>query len=296
MAVEGEPAASRGNAAYAEMLARELPLVSQAVRFVASRNGLTEEEREDLQSMVHERLVENDYAVLRKFEGRSTLKTYLVTVVHRLFLDHRASELGRWRPSASSRREGADVVLLERLMQRDGLTFEEAFARLPLPNRGRTELLACSRAFPVRETRRFLPETVLEGRASGHDRPASAMDSLDARVRAEGLGAALDAALSRLSGSDRILLRMRFVEEAAIVDIAPIFGVAARVLYRRLESALGSLQKSLEGSGIDRKIVADTVGRPDVDIRSALLARTARPEPPGSVAHPTMYVSEEAAP
>lgn len=187
-------------------------------------------------------------------------------------------------------------MLLERLMQRDGLTFEEAFARLPLPNRGRTELLARSRAFAARETRTFLPEMILEGRASGHDLPPSAMDSHDARVRADGLAAALDAALARLSGSDRSLLRMRFVEEAAIADIAPIFGVAAKVLYRRLESVLGALQKSLEGSGIDRKTVADTVGRPDVDIRSALLARTARSEPPSSVSHPSRYVPEEAAP
>jgi len=46
-------------------------------------------------------------ALLAKFEGRSSLRTFLTVVIQRLFLDHRISAWGKWRPSAEARRGGS---------------------------------------------------------------------------------------------------------------------------------------------------------------------------------------------
>ena len=38
--------------------------------------------------------------VLRKFEVRSSLRTYLTVVVNRMYIDGRVKQWGKWRPSA----------------------------------------------------------------------------------------------------------------------------------------------------------------------------------------------------
>jgi len=54
--------------------------VDGVVRTIARRHRLPADEADELGSSVRLKLVENDYEVLRKFEGRSQLRTYLITV------------------------------------------------------------------------------------------------------------------------------------------------------------------------------------------------------------------------
>jgi hypothetical protein len=67
------------------LLVEHLPLVSRLVRFTARRYHLTFTDTEEFASLVHVKLVESDCAVIRKFEGRSTLATYLAVVIERLY-------------------------------------------------------------------------------------------------------------------------------------------------------------------------------------------------------------------
>ncbi len=57
-------------------------------------------------------------------------------VVQRLFLDHRNRQWGKWRPSAEAKRRGPLAILLERLVVRDGWTFEQAVETLRTNHRG----------------------------------------------------------------------------------------------------------------------------------------------------------------
>ena len=101
-------------------------LVDQIVRTTGRRRHLSAPELEDFSSFVRLRLIENDYAILRKFQNRSTLWTYLSAVIERLSLDYCAEKWGRWRPSAMAERLGPAAVVLERLVSRDWHTVEEA--------------------------------------------------------------------------------------------------------------------------------------------------------------------------
>ena len=103
-----------------------LPIVDKAVRFVCRQHRCGPDEAEEFASVARLKLVEHGHAILRRFEGRSSLKTYLVTVVHRLFIDHRRQRWGTWRPSAAARRLGPVAMRLDTLLHRDGLRFEEA--------------------------------------------------------------------------------------------------------------------------------------------------------------------------
>ncbi|MGH7489945.1 MAG: hypothetical protein ACREMY_30715, partial [bacterium] len=75
-----------------------LPTIDRIVSFVCRRNNLGPAEADDFRSLVRLKLIENDYDVLRRYQGRSTLRTYLTVVVQRRFLDYRISEWGKWRP------------------------------------------------------------------------------------------------------------------------------------------------------------------------------------------------------
>ena len=55
------------------------------VSFIGRRRRLAAHELEEFAAHVNLKLIEDDYAVFRKFEGRSSLRTYLTVVVQRCF-------------------------------------------------------------------------------------------------------------------------------------------------------------------------------------------------------------------
>ncbi len=104
----------------------QLALIDAVTAFIARRHHLSATDAEEFAAHVRLRILEDDYATLRKFEERSSLKTYLTTVIQRWFLDDRTARWGKWRPSAEAKRLGPLAILVERLMVRDGMTFDEA--------------------------------------------------------------------------------------------------------------------------------------------------------------------------
>ncbi len=58
-----------------------LKLIEEIVSFCCRRSRFSREEAEDFGGHVKVKLIENDYAVIREFRGRSSPKTYLTTVI-----------------------------------------------------------------------------------------------------------------------------------------------------------------------------------------------------------------------
>ena len=58
-----------------------LEVVEWAIRFVCQKHGLSAEETEDFSSHVRLKLMDDDYAALRKFRGESKLSTFLVATI-----------------------------------------------------------------------------------------------------------------------------------------------------------------------------------------------------------------------
>jgi DNA-directed RNA polymerase specialized sigma24 family protein len=108
-----------------------LTTIEALVQMVARQQRMSWSEAEDFASIVRLRLIENDYAILRKFRGGSTLRTYLTVVIARQALDYRDACWGRWRPSRAARRLGRTAMMLEKLIVRDGFTFDEAWRAVP---------------------------------------------------------------------------------------------------------------------------------------------------------------------
>ena len=230
--------------------------IERIIEALSRRHGLHGDDADDFSSWAKMKLVEDDYAVLRKFRGESSIQTYLTVVIAMLFREYRVAQWGRWRPSAAAQRLGSLAVRLETLVHRDGYRLEEAGELLrtkgetTLSDRELAELLAelppRTPLRPVRVGDEPLVDTPADSRA---DERVVGEEADRERTAAE---RALADALARLPTEDRLILRMRFWEELSVADIARGLAVPQKPLYRRIERALVQLRGILETHGITR--------------------------------------------
>jgi RNA polymerase sigma factor for flagellar operon FliA len=240
-----------------------LPHIEAAIRFACRRNGCRAEEAEEFAGHVRLKLIEDDYAVLRKFEGRSSLRTYLAIVVQRLMLDFRNARWGKWRPSAEARRLGDVALRLEALLYRDGHTLAEA-GELLRGREGRKlgdgELHELARRLPVRQPRRHEPESALAELPAAGEGAEAFVRERERIERAREIRALLHREVEALPTEDRLILRLRFEQGSTMGDVARVVGGEAKPLYRRVERLLGSLRAALEAAGVRAEELPELVG------------------------------------
>jgi RNA polymerase sigma factor (sigma-70 family) len=236
-----------------DLFESNLPLIERLLAAVCRRNAFPPAEGEEFASWAKLRLIDDDYAVLRKFEGRSSLATYLTTVVANLFRDYRIHRWGKWRPSAEARRLGEVAVQLETLLVRDGRTLGEAIAALRT-NFGvatpAAELEALAARLPARTRRRRLEgEEALDGLAGGERADQGVLDG-ERRATAARAGGEITRALAALEPEERLLLKLRFLDGLAVVDIARLLGARPKPLYGRIDRALAGVRRTVEQAGL----------------------------------------------
>ena len=272
----------------AQIFASELALIERVIHWVCARRSLRGADAEDFASTVKLRLIENDYEVLSRFEGRSSLKTYITAVINRLYIDYQNQRFGKWRPSAQARRLGPLALRLECLLYRDGLTFEEASGVMQThfgAAENREALYALSVELPVRSPRQAAPGDHREpSHATGG---LSAIEQAERRILAEKTFVALRRALHRLSARDRIVIRLHVETGLSVADVARALGEEQKGLYRRRDALYKQLRLDLETEGIDGADARELLSTLDWD--SALTDGTAslleeavsRPSPDG---------------
>jgi RNA polymerase sigma factor for flagellar operon FliA len=261
-------AASADQADIEDFLLDNLSLIDDVIRFVCRRHNHkgSAAENEEFASEVKLKMVERQYEVLRRFEGRSSLRTYLTVVIARLYLDYCNQRWGKWRASAEARRLGPIAIQLETLMVRDGLGFGEA-SRVLLHRQkvGVTEdeLLTIASRLPMRVRRVMIGEQALETEPSQQQADATA-HLADRRAAAARIGFALHAALGGLAQQEQLILRLRFLDGLAIADIARVLHLESKPLYRRLEAVLKNLRQALRRAGVSeaeaRDVLEGTMG------------------------------------
>jgi RNA polymerase sigma factor for flagellar operon FliA len=258
---------------YEHLFLENLGLIDRVVRAVARRHRLSPEQTEELSSSVRLKIVEREYEILRRFRHRSTLGTYLTVVVQRQFLDLRTAAWGKWRPCRRAQRLGPLAVLLDRLLTRDGLTFDQACEVLWINHAvkaSRDELLAIRRQLRERSGRRLVGDVPLAAVAATAPSPDAEIDARRQVVHADRVAAALGAAVSGLAAEDRLLLKLRFTDRLTVSHISRLLGLDQKALYRRLERVMRVLRAELEAQGVRRDRVLAIVGHPAVDLAAVI--------------------------
>lgn len=241
-----------------QLFLSQIQLIERVVASICRRHCLFGDDAEDFGSEVKLKLIDDDYAVLRKFRGKSLLKTYLTTVVANLFRDYLIRKHGKWRPSMMARRRGPEAVQLEHLVYRDGLSVEEAVESLKRNVKvetSREELAALAARLPVRPPRRFESDDKLRDMA-GEEGVEERVRDRERAATARRLESALKAALAKLPHEDRLILK-RWLDGVSIANIASQLGLDQRRLYTRRDRALRELAAGLEAGGLSARKIRD---------------------------------------
>jgi RNA polymerase sigma factor (sigma-70 family) len=235
-----------------------LPVIDGTAGQICRRHHMTGADAEDFRSVARLHFMERNCEVLRRFEGRSSLPTYVNVVIQRLFLDYRNRQWGRWRPSAEAKRYGPTAILLEQLIVRDGWTAEQA-AEILRVNHGITidEPLTtlCNKFSDRTAGREFVSEAGAEtvespGPGADVDVIRGEQDFLAQRVRR-----ALNRARQALDPQERLVLKMRFEDSVSIADISRALHLDQKRLYRMIERLLARIGRCIEAEGISRSEV-----------------------------------------
>lgn len=243
-----------------ELFRAHLPLIERVIGGVCRRAGLRDADAEDFGSMVKLALIENDYAILRSYEGRAPLGAFLSVVAQRLLSRERMRLWGRWHPSADAERLGAAAVLLEKLLVRDGRSLEEAIpiVRALQPSLGERDVRALADRLPVRRAHPRLVPLPDEELASTEHADARARES-EMRTISERAARIVRDVLGALPFEDRLLVRFHFGAGMSIADAARTLGVPQRPLYRRVEALLQQLRVALERGGAGAAVIEDVI-------------------------------------
>jgi RNA polymerase sigma factor for flagellar operon FliA len=250
MASAHAPIAQTGEALFLS----QLVVIERVISFVSSRHHLPGVDADDFASHVKLKLIEDDYGILRKFQGRSSMRTYLTVVIQRLFLDYRISAWGKWRPSAEAARAGPIAILLEQLVGRDGYSFEEACELLETNHQvtaPRSSLAAIAGRLPIRVRRRFESDAALAQVPSEQPPADDVIAEQERMALAARVGGALKSAMAELDAQDRLILSLRFEDGRSVVEVARMLRLDQKALYRRLDRVMKALRAALQVEGVD---------------------------------------------
>jgi RNA polymerase sigma factor (sigma-70 family) len=249
-----------------ELLLANYGLIERLVAWVSARRGLRSADAEDFASTVKLRLVENDYEILGKFEGRSSFQTYLAVVINRMYLDFQTARFGKWRQSAAARRRGPVALRLERLVYRDGCTFDEAVGILQTNEHvaeSRDELHAILLELPCRPSRRAQALAAARQEPSTRSDGPIAVERAERQELADRTFAVLRQVLASRPADDRVFLRLHFDTGLKVADAARSLGEDQKALYRRRDACLKEMRLALGSSGIGEDDVHELLATMD---------------------------------
>lgn len=246
-----------------ELFEANLGTIERVIAIVCHRARLYGADAEDFASEVRLSLIENDYEILGKYEGRSSLDTFLTVVIQRLLADARTRAKGRWHASTEAQRIGPIGVQLELLVRRDGRSLDEALPHIRAvdPDITREALAVMLDRLPERVGRPRVVdlEPIGHAIAGGESADARAIDG-DRQRASDVAGNTIRELLQALPSDDRLLIRLRFASDMTIADISRMMRLPQRPLYRRLESLLVRLRGALVDAGVDGSTVDELVG------------------------------------
>ena len=232
-----------------------LPVIDDVTGQVCRRHRLSASEADDFRSEVRLHFIERDYEVLRRFEKRSSLPTYVNVVIQRLFLDYRNRLWGKWRPSTDAKRLGPTAMLIERLVARDGWSVEQVIETLRVNHGvaldGSLHAL-CDKLARRGPKRQLVAEEQAEAIESREPPPDAHVVRVEQEFVAKRVRAALDRARQSLEPEERLILKMRFEDAVPVADIARALHLNQKRLYRTIERLLARIGERLDAEGISR--------------------------------------------
>ena len=245
-----------------ELFLDHLAVIERAIKFAARKSRFPPPDAEDFESWAKLRLITDDYAIVRKFRGKSEFPAFIGVVIQRLAGDYRDHIWRKYRDSTIARRLGDTAIEFERLVRRDGYSIEEAIAHLR-ENRGVSESSAELRALATQldlrpRPREVGPET-LDTMTTHEDVETRVLDAERRDVK-DAVERVLDTALRAISAESLLLLKLYYAKNLSIPAIARHWGVDARPLFRQRLRTLKALREAFIREGLTWEQVSSILG------------------------------------
>ena len=232
-----------------------IPLIEEIVAFVCRKSRFAPADCEDFLQEVHLKLIEDDYRVLRECSG-ANLRSYLKVVISRASLDRRNHMWGKYRDGTEAKRLGRAALLLERLLERDRLNYEEARQYLRINEKIELtdeEFDVIRVKLPPKLHRQFVAVDPLYDVAASAPTPEEALQAKAAAQKQAGILTMVAKRVSELSSERQLLLKLLFEEGLKVSEIARARRVAQKPLYAERDRALRWLRERLEEDGISKE-------------------------------------------
>ncbi len=255
-----------------DVFLKNLTLIDRAIGYVCHRNHVHRDEGEEFGSYVKFKLIESNYAVIRKFEGRSSFSTYMTTVIGRMFFQYRVQLWGKWRPSAEAKRLGDKAITFERLLTREGYSYAEVVSILTGQSNSVfsiAEIEAIRARLPIRQPRPVLVSTTDSTDNGPIIETEDELFSGERGVTARYTVAVIDAAMAWMDPEDQMILRMRFWAGRKVPEIAKALGLDGKRLYKRIDKLLSQLRLALERAGIAATDACELLNHADHELSFA---------------------------
>jgi RNA polymerase sigma factor (sigma-70 family) len=247
----------------AALFLRELGTIEQAIRFASRRPAFSREDAEDFASYVKLKLIENNYAIVRKYRAQASFAAFISVVVQRMLLDYRITQWGKWHASAKAQRMGEPAITIEAMLVRDGRSLGEIMSALSRrwPDMTRQQVEAIAAQLPHRAIRPRAVELDLEKTqfASSSEDFEEPLLAVHRRILGHKIQSVVNTTLNDLEELDRVVFKLRFEGGMSVADIARTLCVDQKPLYRRLKRALLRLREQLEAAGITAAEAAEVL-------------------------------------
>lgn len=243
-----------------ETFLQNLATIERIAAFYCRRMHMADADVDDFIGFVKLELIERDYEIIRKFEGRSSFTTFLTTVIHRLLFQYRTKEWGKWRPSAEAKRMGDVAITLERLTTRDGYTMHEAVELMATgntPAASRRELEAILLRLPPRSPRPMLVPDEDAPDVAVDDDPSELAMSGERAKHARQAANIIDELMQTFDPEERTIFKLRFWNGQRVADIAETLHLDQKKTYKRIDKLLARLRAALEQAGVNRDVIDD---------------------------------------
>lgn len=247
-----------------ETLEKHYSDLLKVIRNICRKHSIEGKEAEDFTSFVVEKLVEDDYRKIREFQGKSSLTTYLYTVVTRLSIDRDRSLTGRWHPSQAARNMGPLAMDLEELVYRRGYSFDSALEILKSRSNPPISDDALERIFHALPVRNRPEKESSVGDASefpdqdptpeGHlliDEKNKVLAKLDSIITEK---------KTSLGEEDCFILRMKFEDDLKVSEIARRLGRERGEVDRKIKLILVQMKEKILAKGLNINDVMDAIG------------------------------------
>lgn len=267
----------RGDDYYRSLIGEHFPFIEKRcwqvvqarVNPSSGQSLKIENEVLELCNRVLDKLKQNNYHILRQFQGKAKLTTYLTAIIANQSVDLIRKYRGRDRQKERAKKLGAIGEKIYQLAVVDQLSVEEIHVKISesgaikLPPDEINGMIALIRGRHASGNPVPAPGgAVKAGNAiNGEGRPVVVDDKknpeellVDQNGHAKVKNMVEDL-LEGLSGEERLILRMRFPARegespCSIVEIAETLGISAKATYKKLSRLLNRCKKQLEDRGV----------------------------------------------